>query len=182
MSRCNCLKHPTLDLEALHDTCDCGDPSWPRVASLHFDRAQRLALDLVRCTACGFAGSDLRLWDFGLSAAMNTLGVVDGPAVFASAVAVTKTIRVERSGTFEFLTVRCSRITHDERDLMTCLALARASQQDPLKQAVCQLVRCEQCNGTLAAIQTLGAQCSRISPGPATLPAPVVAPQHRTLH
>lgn len=183
MARCNCLNHLTLDLDALHDTCDCGDPSWPRISSLPFDRADRLALDLVRCSAGGFVETDLRLWDFGLSAAMHALGVIDGPAVFAGSLAVTKTIRAERTGTFEFLTVRCSRITHDERDFMTCLTLARAKQQDRLAAAVARLVRCERCHGTLVAIEALAGHCQCIPLKPSSITAPVSSSVNtRTLH
>lgn len=156
MPTCNCLNHPTLDLDELHDTCDCGDPDWPKIANLHFDDAQRLVLDLVRCSAGGFATRDLRLWDFGMSAAMNKLGPVEGAEFFAGALAIVKTIRVERSGTFEFLTVRCSRITSDERDLMTCLVHARARNETLLEQGVMRLVRSYNCTGTVAALRALG--------------------------
>jgi len=184
VARCNCLNHPTLDLDELHDTCHCGDPSWPTIASLHFDKTHRLALDLTRCAAGGFATNDLRLWDFGLSAAMNKLGPVEGAKLFAGVLATIKTIRVERTGQFNFLTVRCSRITHDECDLMTCLIHARLKSESALAESVKGLVGSHECVGTLEAINALGAFCSQIGAldqGPAPSTSTVTHAQ-RTLH
>lgn len=184
MTKCNCLNHPTLELDELHDTCDCGDPDWPKVANLHFDEPQRLVLDLVRCAAGGFATRDLRLWDFGLSAAMNKLGPVEGAGLFAGSLAVVKTIRVERSGIFEFLTVRCCRITNDERDLMSCLTFARTRNGMALEQGVMRLVRSHDCAGTITALSALGAHRSlaRASDKETAPPLSAQTGVERTLH
>lgn len=148
-------------LEALRDTCDCGESDWLSVRNLGFDPLHRLVLDLHRCCCGGYSTKDLRLWDFALFIAMNELGVDHGAAIHGHILALVKMMRMERLGTFDFLTIRCSKITPDERELMAAIKLARVNMPQRTKQAARTMVRCERCAATLVALEALGHACRR---------------------
>ncbi|MEM6495267.1 MAG: hypothetical protein AAF709_00930 [Pseudomonadota bacterium] len=148
-------------LQALRDTCDCGESHWQSVRDLGFDPLHRLVLDLHRCCCGGYSTKDLKLWDFALFVAMNELGVDHGAAMHGHILALAKTMRMERFGTFDFLTIRCSKITPDERELMAAITDARLDMPQRTRQAAETIVRCERCAATLVALEALGQACRR---------------------
>lgn len=146
-------------LESLRDTCDCGDASWSRVMDLRFDPLHRLILDLARCNCAGYAHGEVKVLDFGLSAAIGFLGIEDGPVLFARVLTLSKALRSERTGTFDYLTVRCSRITPDEVGLMNAVTVARQSTGPIVIRAALKIAKSERCPATLASLQALGSAC-----------------------
>ncbi|MEM9356332.1 MAG: hypothetical protein AAGB04_08965 [Pseudomonadota bacterium] len=167
-------------LRSLRDSCDCGDPSWPKVVDLGFSPVERLVLDLVRCNCAGYADSTQLAWEFGLSAAMELFGSQAGPELFGRVLAVSKAVRTERLGSFCFLTVRCCRITPDERILMGAVVRARQSANSDLALRVRAVVKSNDYDETLDALQLLGATCRKIEP--LTTTHPQLSGQRPVLH
>lgn len=149
-------------LEISRDTCDCADKDWPRISELQFDALHRLILDLSRCDCAAFSCNDARCIDFGLHAAMDLLGMDEGPVLFGRILALSKAVRLERAGTFDFLTIRCTRITPDERYYMAAVQAARHPRDAEVSACAVRLVRNVRCAATVRALDNLGETCRRI--------------------
>lgn len=146
-------------LQSLRDTCDCGEKEWPRISEMEYDALQRFILDLSRCDAAAFSSNDARCLDFGLHVAMDFLGIELGPVLFGRVMMLSKAVRLERVGTFDFLTLRCSRLTDDERLYMEAVESARCGDQSRVASCAPRLVRNAHCLITTEALVALGAVC-----------------------
>lgn len=149
-------------------TCGCGNDDLPDGNTLRLDPLEQLILDLARCICEGYATGEIAAWDHAHHLAEERLGLADGPTLAAQTFRLIRAVRLEREGSFGYMSLGCTRIAEDEQDLVSVLRSAGAGSGTASQVAIARLVAGERSERTALALRALATLLARHRAGHTT--------------
>ncbi|WP_147707751.1 hypothetical protein [Microvirga massiliensis] len=141
----------------------------PHLTSVCADDAEVLALSVLRFVAAGYMTSDVACWDAAYDGVEQVLGPLEGPKFIAAMAGIMRAIRCERQDDWRFMPATCCRVTEDEHQLITLIALARQRRRpEEVEAQAARLVKAFEAPrltaSVWAAAEVLGAVKSQLIP------------------
>ena len=148
--------------------CQTSHNMLPHLTEACADDAEVLALSVLRFVAAGYMTSDVACWDAAYDGVEQVLGPLEGPKFVAAMTGIMRAIRRERRDDWRFMPVTCCRVTEDEHQLVTLIALARQRRRPEVEAQAARLVKAVEAPRLTASVwvaaEMLGAVKSQLIP------------------